>query len=135
MTVSLVPSHRSTARSGLWSAAFAAVLVLVAHPLHAQRVKPAPLSLEATQSNDLLPQVGIQTSHAAPNNFQAAPMPDADMSAPLPPTPKTAELSPALFQPRKQFRGDGYAPGSTAQGWQEQRLKPAPGVSLKVPLQ
>ncbi len=68
--------------------------------------------------------------------FEPAPMPNADIYAPLPRVddPKAAQLSPKLFQPPRQFRGDGYSSGSTAQGSQERSLKPAPGVSMKVPL-
>jgi hypothetical protein len=67
---------------------------------------------------------------------EPAPMPDADIFAPVPHVddPKAAHLTPNLFRPKTQFRGDGYSPGSTAQESQERTLKPAPGISLKVPL-
>jgi hypothetical protein len=63
-------------------------------------------------------------------------MPDADIYAPVPRAdyPKAAQVTPNLFRPKTQFRGDGYSPGSTAQENQERQLKPAPGISLKVPL-
>jgi hypothetical protein len=63
-------------------------------------------------------------------------MPDADIYPPVVrrDNPKAAELAPHLFRPKTQFRGDGYSPGSTAQERQEHQLKPAPGISLKVPL-
>ena len=72
------------------------------------------------------------TGHA----FEPAPMPNADIYAPLPQTgdPHAAQFSPRLFQPNTQFRGDGFSPGSTAQGAEMGRVFPAPGVSVKVPL-
>jgi hypothetical protein len=67
---------------------------------------------------------------------EPAPMPDADIFAPVPhiDDPKAAHVTPSLFRPKTQFRGDGYSPGSTVQESQERTLKPAPGISLKVPL-
>jgi len=67
---------------------------------------------------------------------EPAPMPDADIFAPIPRVddPKAAHVTPNLFRPKTQFRGDGYSPGSTVQESQERTLKPAPGISLKVPL-
>ncbi len=71
-----------------------------------------------------------------PSLDEPAPMPDADIFAPVPRVddPKAAHVTPSLFRPKTQFRGDGYSPGSTAQESQERILKPAPGISLKVPL-
>jgi hypothetical protein len=65
-----------------------------------------------------------------------APMPNADIFAPIPRVedPKATQVTPHLFSPQQQFRGDGYSPGSTVQASQERQLKPAPGISMKVPL-
>jgi hypothetical protein len=118
--------------------AVAAASLLLAPPVFGQsRTSAAPWSLQASQGAEIPSQFSapvVSEPKTAGNGYQNAPMPDADVNAPLPPTPKTAQVSPSLFQPRKQFRGDGYSYGSTAQSWQEQRLKPAPGVTLKVPL-
>jgi len=110
-------------------------LVALAATAHAQS-RTQPWSLQANQGADIPSQFSAPVTAPEPviEPYQNAPMPNADLNAPLPPTPKTAQVSPSLFQPRKQFRGDGYSYGSTAQSWQEQRLKPAPGVTLKVPL-
>ncbi len=69
--------------------------------------------------------------------FTAAPMPNADLNAPLriDPNARQASLKPSLFAPRNAYHGDGYVPGSTVQTEQEKRLKPTPGVNLSVPLQ
>ncbi len=68
--------------------------------------------------------------------FEPAPMPDADLYPPVPHTDETksASVTPSLFRPKDQYRGDGFSPGSTVQGNQERLLKPAPGLSMKVPL-
>jgi hypothetical protein len=68
--------------------------------------------------------------------FEPAPMPDADLYPPVAhvDNPQAAQLTPSLFQPKNQYRGDGFSPGSTVQGNQERLLKPTPGLSMKVPL-
>jgi len=73
---------------------------------------------------------------AVPPVFLPAPMPDVDLAAPRPPLgdPHATEVAPKLYQPSQQFQGDGYSYGSTVQSLQERSLKPAPGVSFKVPL-
>ncbi|MBV9783685.1 MAG: hypothetical protein JO264_07675, partial [Acidisphaera sp.] len=45
-----------------------------------------------------------------------------------------AQLEPKLYQPSRQFRGDAFTYGSTAQSVEEKSLTPAPGMALKVPL-
>lgn len=74
---------------------------------------------------------------AAPPVFLPAPVPDVDLAPPPPPLaadPHATEVTPKLYQPSQQFQGDGYSYGSTVQSLQERSLKPAPGVSFKVPL-
>jgi hypothetical protein len=84
------------------------------------------------------PTYGTQTygSSSAPA-YAPAPMPDADMYAPLPPTPptNTAQIGPQFIYPQKQYRGDGFFPGSTSQSVLERQLKPAPGIAMTVPLE
>jgi hypothetical protein len=64
-------------------------------------------------------------------------MPDADLYAPLPPTPpaNTTQIGPQFIYPQKQYRGDGFFPGSTSQSVLERQLKPAPGIAMTVPLE
>jgi hypothetical protein len=69
----------------------------------------APSKTVFAQQMASTPQYNAETAHKpAPDEpvSEPAPMPDADI----------------------------YAPGSTAQENQERQLKPAPGISLKVPL-
>jgi hypothetical protein len=67
---------------------------------------------------------------------QAAPVPDPDFLAPSAPSgPSRTTVGPDMFTPPTRYYGDAYAPGSTAQGENEKRVKPAPGFSLKMPLQ
>jgi hypothetical protein len=69
--------------------------------------------------------------------YAPAPMPDADLYAPLPPTPpaSTTQIGPQFIYPQKQYRGDGFFPGSTSQSVLERQLKPAPGIAMTVPLE
>jgi hypothetical protein len=82
----------------------------------------------------LTPGSSFTTSTPA---YTPAPMPDADLYAPLPPTQPqaSAQLGPQVIYPDKQYRGDGFFPGSTSQSVQQRLLKPAPGISLTMPLQ
>lgn len=76
------------------------------------------------------PQAGPGAS-----GFSAAPLPNADITAPSSRQSAAASLRPSLFQPRNVYHGDGYVHGSTVQTEQEKRLRPAPGVNFSVPLQ
>ncbi len=69
--------------------------------------------------------------------FAPAPVPDIDLLPHVPHNagPAQAELSADLFTAQKTYRGEGYLPGSTVQGSQTRHVNPAPGFSLKVPLE
>ncbi len=49
--------------------------------------------------------------------------------------PAQAEWSPNLFTNARTYRGEGYVPGSSVQASQQRNVHPAPGISLKVPLE
>ncbi len=66
---------------------------------------------------------------------QSAPVPDNSLSAPIEQTPDGARLRPDFFNQKAYNKGQGYVPGSTIEGQQEQRLKPIPGINFKMPLQ
>lgn len=71
-----------------------------------------------------------------PPAFQAAPVPDLDLSAPAQAERNRGpELSPDLFNQRAYNSGQGYIPGSTIERQQQQRQLPVPGFNLKMPLQ
>ena len=73
---------------------------------------------------------------AKPPAFQAAPVPDLDLSAPAQAQRNSGpELSPDLFNQRPYNGGQGYTPGSTIERQQQQRQAPVPGFNLKMPLQ
>ena len=69
--------------------------------------------------------------------FAPAPVPDIYATVPYakPTGPAQAEVSANLFTTQKSYRGEGYLFGSTIQGQQERKFRPAPGFSLKVPLE
>ena len=70
-----------------------------------------------------------------PPTDQSAPVPDTSLTAPLgPPPSQGAQLRPDFFGRKLYNNGQGYVPGSTIEGQQEQREKPIPGVNLKLPL-
>lgn len=92
--------------------------------------------LAATPGLAAATPVAFNTSQPPPAVFTPAPVPDPDAQAPLNPAGKaTAQVSPMLYNNPTQFMGMAYLPHSTVQDQQEQRLKPAPGISLSVPLQ
>jgi hypothetical protein len=69
--------------------------------------------------------------------FTSAPVPDADAVIPFIRDPRAdqAQLGPSVFAPpQSTYRGEGYVPGSTVDGEQTRKLKPAPGINLTVPL-
>lgn len=70
------------------------------------------------------------------DGYEPAPVPDTDVYTPHAERgPVGPTLTPGLFQPGKTYRGEGFTPGSTAQGDQEKRFRPTPGINLSVPLQ
>ena len=85
---------------------------------------------------DVPAPTGPQPKRLSAMSYSAAPMPNSDISAPIPRAePGQASLAPSLFAPRNGYHGEGYVPGSTVQTQQEKRLRPAPGINLSVPLQ
>jgi hypothetical protein len=84
-------------------------------------------------------QLGAQTSVTAPAAqspaYQPAPVPDRDITAPPAPVASNdPSVSPSFFTQRQQFRGDGYAPNSTAQISEDRNMSIAPGLKVSVPL-
>jgi len=80
-------------------------------------VSPSPLSLSPKQGPA----------------YEAAPLPNRDLSGPTTRASTEPHWSPSLFTTRNQYRGDGFSPGSTAQSEQEKRMKPGAGFSLHMP--
>ena len=67
--------------------------------------------------------------------YEPAPLPNPDAVGPPVASGGATTLSPTLFTQREQYRGDGFSPGSTAQGEQERNVQPAAGFKLHMPLQ
>ena len=74
------------------------------------------------------------TAAAEAPNLEPAPLPDPDMFAPTQRADTDPRLEPALFNKQNQFRGDGFAPGSTSQSYEERHYMPPAGLNLLVPL-
>jgi hypothetical protein len=92
--------------------------------------RPAPIL--SPDENFPLPPV----PPAKPPAFQAAPVPDLDLSAPAQAERNSGpEFSPNLFNQRAYNGGQGYTPGSSIERQQQQRQLPVPGFNLKMPLQ
>ena len=65
-----------------------------------------------------------------------APTPNRDLYAPLAPRAGTSpELAPSLFTRGRQYRGEGFSEGSTAQSAQDNKAQPGAGFKLRMPLQ
>jgi hypothetical protein len=93
--------------------------------------RSAPIVL-SPEDNFPLPPIPPTT----PPAFQAAPVPDIDLSAPAQAERNSGpQLSPDLFNQRAYNGGQGYTPGSTIENQQRQRQLPVPGFNLKMPLQ
>jgi len=72
----------------------------------------------------------------APNRFQPAPTPNRDYDAPAAPRAGNApQFKPGLFTRGETYRGDGFSRGSTSDSEVQRRARPAPGFSLRMPLQ
>lgn len=79
-------------------------------------------------------RAGDTTSAANAPIFEPAPMPNPDLYAPIQRANEDPKISPTLFEPMRQFRGDGYSFGSTSQGYEQRHMLPAAGANLSVPL-
>ncbi len=77
----------------------------------------------------------VDVTAAAPG-FTPAPTPNRDAEGPQAPRQSmNPTLRPDLFSRKEQYRGDGFAPNSTAQTAEEKRFQPAAGLNLTMPIQ
>jgi hypothetical protein len=95
----------------------------------------APKTLPTPLGSDYSFSVRPAPAPSAGPRYDPAPVPNRDLSAPQASVPNEPTFGPSLFSPKRQFRGDGFSPGSTAQSDQERRMRPAPGFKLSVPVQ
>ena len=76
------------------------------------------------------------TGHSPSARFEAAPVPNRDVDAPLGERAAAdPQLSAGLFTRRDQYRGEGISAKSSAQVEQERRVLPGAGFKLRMPLQ
>ena len=75
------------------------------------------------------------TGRAPATRFEAAPVPNRDVDAPLARAGTDPSLSAGLFTRRDQYRGEGITPNSSAQIDQERHVLPGAGFKLRMPLQ
>jgi hypothetical protein len=79
----------------------------------------------------------LASSAPLPHGYTAAPMPNPDANAPvfLDSARQQPTLAPSLFNPKATYRGEGFVAGSTVQGAENSKVKPAVGGTMSVPLQ
>lgn len=116
---------------------FLATLIAVTAPASAQSPKRRPIlpSTTVVPQGTYPAQTPSQMAAADPGGYTPAPMPDSDEAAPTAPASNEAQWSPSLFRAGHTYRGEGFVPGSSVQGSQNRNVRPAPGISLNVPLQ
>lgn len=87
-------------------------------------------------ASPLLPPPTKSQANPSPRDFQPAPLPNRDYEAPAGPRASNApQVTPGLITRRELYRGEGFSRGSTSESETEKRVKPAPGFSLRMPLQ
>jgi hypothetical protein len=69
--------------------------------------------------------------------FVPAPVPNPDLAAPSGGKGRDngPSVAPSFFHRESTYQGEGFLRGSTYDGDQERRLRPSPGLDLKLPLQ
>jgi hypothetical protein len=112
------------------------LLIPLALPLLA--ASPARQQLSLAVPNDPSPLIPMSPSPLSltPKSgpaYEAAPLPNRDLNGPITRGASGPSWTPSLFTTKNQYRGDGFAPGSTAQGEQERNMKPGAGFSLHMP--
>jgi hypothetical protein len=70
-----------------------------------------------------------------PPSDEAAPLPNADVRAPLDGTVAHTIISPRIFTMQEYDPGTGFIPGSQHQAPEERKLIQTPGFTVSVPLQ
>ena len=120
-----VPSLRAS-----WIALPVTSLVLMA-------ASPPPRTYDlrfSTQAPSLTVPTAPVVAQTPRPDYDLAPTPNRDVSAPGGRASDNAYLSPNFFTRSQQNRGEGFLAGSSAQSEQDRRAMPGAGFSLKVPL-
>lgn len=118
---------------------WAALLIVLSLPEASHAQQQRGLNLQASPPASALLPRPLAPPRVVPNtdrSYDLAPTPNRDLDAPIGPRTGTApELAPSLFTRGRQYRGEGFSEGSTAQGAQERRAQPGAGFKLRMPLQ
>ena len=95
-----------------------------------------PDSVISRPGNGAATQNSTTTARAPAARFEAAPVPNRDVDAPLGARAAAdPQLSAGLFTRRDQYRGEGISAKSSAQIEQERHVLPGAGFKLRMPLQ
>jgi hypothetical protein len=72
-----------------------------------------------------------------PRRFTPAPVPNLDLDGTVPyrSGPASVRLLPSFFHQQDTVKGAGFTPNSSIFGEQMKKLRPAPGLTLSVPLE
>jgi hypothetical protein len=91
------------------------------------------LDLQVSPGGSPLPLPPAPPANGPASTFQPAPLPNRDVELASPRASNAPSVGPSLFTRPDQYRGDGFAKGSTAQAEQEKRVRPGAGFSLRLP--
>jgi hypothetical protein len=91
----------------------------------------APLTPSANVEAPAVPGKTITVTNAG---YQAAPVPNPDVNAPVDTTKPDTTLGPKFLRPKSIFQGDGYSYASSEQGTLDGRRIGAAGLGIDVPL-
>ncbi len=86
---------------------------------------------------DIMARIQSERPPVPATGFTAAPVPNADIDAPVAIDANATQpsIKPTILRSTPVWRGDGYVPGSVANPDQSKKLTPSPGAILSVPLQ
>ena len=119
-------------------ALFALMLAVMSLATAAGAQTPRGLVLQAQPDASPLPPLSPARpgAPADPRAFQPAPTPNRDLYEPLGPRASNSpELGPGVFTRKDTYRGEAMTQGSSNETSVDRRAHPAPGFSLRMPLQ
>lgn len=92
------------------------------------------LQLEVAPQGPLLPTPPRPAPPALASPYQPAPLPNRDIDTPRGPRASNeTTVSPSLFNRNDTYRGEGFAPGSSAAAEQDRKVLPGAGINLRMP--
>lgn len=92
------------------------------------------IQLEVPQQGSPLPSPPRPPRILPPSAYQPAPLPNRNLDAPRGPRASNeTTVAPSLFNRTDTYRGEGFAPGSSASAEQDRRVRPGAGINLRMP--